>query len=96
MRKGPPQGFPCGSGLCWVGCPWVWLGSGGRVPYCQPHRSTGLGGEALTLTLPVALPLTHTPRPCRERMEAMEKQIASLTGLVQSALLRGSEAETPR
>ncbi|NWT76275.1 SRCN1 inhibitor, partial [Prunella himalayana] len=31
----------------------------------------------------------------RERMEAMEKQIASLTGLVQSALLRGSEAETP-
>lgn len=32
----------------------------------------------------------------RERMEAMEKQIASLTGLVQSALLRGSEPETPR
>lgn len=32
----------------------------------------------------------------RERMEAMEKQIASLTGLVQSALLRGSEADTPR
>ncbi|XP_023956507.1 SRC kinase signaling inhibitor 1 isoform X1 [Chrysemys picta bellii] len=31
----------------------------------------------------------------RERMEAMEKQIASLTGLVQSALLRGSEGETP-
>ncbi|KAL0597653.1 SRC kinase signaling inhibitor 1 [Plecturocebus cupreus] len=31
----------------------------------------------------------------RERMEAMEKQIASLTGLVQSALLRGSESETP-
>nr|XP_011723685.1 SRC kinase signaling inhibitor 1 isoform X7 [Macaca nemestrina] len=31
----------------------------------------------------------------RERMEAMEKQIASLTGLVQSALLRGSEPETP-
>ncbi|EAW60518.1 SNAP25-interacting protein [Homo sapiens] len=28
-------------------------------------------------------------------MEAMEKQIASLTGLVQSALLRGSEPETP-
>lgn len=35
----------------------------------------------------------HLPR---ERMEAMEKQIASLTGLVQSALLRGSEPETPR
>ncbi|NXQ23879.1 SRCN1 inhibitor, partial [Alaudala cheleensis] len=31
----------------------------------------------------------------RERMEAMEKQIASLTGLVQSALLRGSEPDTP-
>nr|KAF6292251.1 SRC kinase signaling inhibitor 1 [Pipistrellus kuhlii] len=31
----------------------------------------------------------------RERMEAMEKQIASLTGLVQSALLRGAEPETP-
>uniref|UniRef100_A0A2K5MCP2 SRC kinase signaling inhibitor 1 n=1 Tax=Cercocebus atys TaxID=9531 RepID=A0A2K5MCP2_CERAT len=29
----------------------------------------------------------------RERMEAMEKQIASLTGLVQSALLRGSEED---
>ncbi|XP_069093589.1 SRC kinase signaling inhibitor 1 isoform X1 [Pleurodeles waltl] len=31
----------------------------------------------------------------RERMEAMEKQIASLTGLVQSALFRGSEGENP-
>uniref|UniRef100_A0A6I8NTP0 SRC kinase signaling inhibitor 1 n=2 Tax=Ornithorhynchus anatinus TaxID=9258 RepID=A0A6I8NTP0_ORNAN len=31
----------------------------------------------------------------RERMEAMEKQIASLTGLVQSALLRNSDGETP-
>ncbi|XP_048470380.1 sickle tail protein homolog [Rhincodon typus] len=29
----------------------------------------------------------------RERMEAMEKQIASLTGLVQNALLRGNEGE---
>uniref|UniRef100_A0A8C3SPF4 SRC kinase signaling inhibitor 1 n=1 Tax=Chelydra serpentina TaxID=8475 RepID=A0A8C3SPF4_CHESE len=35
------------------------------------------------------------PWPPLERMEAMEKQIASLTGLVQSALLRGSEGETP-
>lgn len=32
----------------------------------------------------------------RERMEAMEKQIASLTGLVQSALMRSSDGETPR
>ncbi|XP_078501738.1 SRC kinase signaling inhibitor 1 isoform X2 [Lissotriton helveticus] len=31
----------------------------------------------------------------RERMEAMEKQIASLTGLVQSALFRGSEGDNP-
>ncbi|XP_044300437.1 SRC kinase signaling inhibitor 1 [Varanus komodoensis] len=31
----------------------------------------------------------------RERMEAMEKQIASLTGLVQSALMRSSDAENP-
>uniref|UniRef100_A0A8C5Q7G0 SRC kinase signaling inhibitor 1 n=1 Tax=Leptobrachium leishanense TaxID=445787 RepID=A0A8C5Q7G0_9ANUR len=31
----------------------------------------------------------------RERMEAMEKQIASLTGLVQSALMRGSDTENP-
>ncbi|XP_013913347.1 PREDICTED: SRC kinase signaling inhibitor 1 [Thamnophis sirtalis] len=31
----------------------------------------------------------------RERMEAMEKQIASLTGLVQSALMRSSDGETP-
>uniref|UniRef100_A0A2I3GDT4 SRC kinase signaling inhibitor 1 n=1 Tax=Nomascus leucogenys TaxID=61853 RepID=A0A2I3GDT4_NOMLE len=34
-----------------------------------------------------------TPFLPRERMEAMEKQIASLTGLVQSALLRGSEED---
>lgn len=40
--------------------------------------------------------LLKAPILPRERMEAMEKQIASLTGLVQSALLRGSEPETPR
>nr|XP_054402290.1 SRC kinase signaling inhibitor 1 isoform X7 [Pongo abelii] len=39
--------------------------------------------------------VAQTPFLPRERMEAMEKQIASLTGLVQSALLRGSEPETP-
>ncbi|XP_018416560.1 PREDICTED: SRC kinase signaling inhibitor 1-like [Nanorana parkeri] len=32
----------------------------------------------------------------RERMEAMEKQIASLTGLVQSALMRSSDSENTR
>ncbi|XP_077315512.1 SRC kinase signaling inhibitor 1 isoform X5 [Lithobates pipiens] len=31
----------------------------------------------------------------RDRMEAMEKQIASLTGLVQSALMRSSDSENP-
>ncbi|XP_063815734.1 SRC kinase signaling inhibitor 1 isoform X5 [Pseudophryne corroboree] len=31
----------------------------------------------------------------RDRMEAMEKQIASLTGLVQSALMRGSDSDNP-
>ncbi|XP_073464361.1 SRC kinase signaling inhibitor 1 isoform X16 [Aquarana catesbeiana] len=31
----------------------------------------------------------------RDRMEAMEKQIASLTGLVQSALMRSSDGENP-
>ncbi|XP_041433247.1 SRC kinase signaling inhibitor 1 isoform X5 [Xenopus laevis] len=31
----------------------------------------------------------------RDRMEAMEKQIASLTGLVQSALMRGSDSDIP-
>lgn len=32
---------------------------------------------------------------CRERMEAMEKQIASLTGLLQRVLSRAPEAESP-
>lgn len=31
----------------------------------------------------------------RERMEAMEKQIASLTGLLQRVLSRAPEAESP-
>ncbi|XP_072417410.1 SRC kinase signaling inhibitor 1 isoform X6 [Chiloscyllium punctatum] len=38
-------------------------------------------------------PLAVNDPETRERMEAMEKQIASLTGLVQNALLRGSEGE---
>lgn len=32
---------------------------------------------------------------CRERMEAMEKQIASLTGLLQRVLSRAPEADSP-
>lgn len=51
------------------------------------------GWEGGTPCSEVLLKATILPR---ERMEAMEKQIASLTGLVQSALLRGSEPETPR
>ncbi|XP_048416651.2 SRC kinase signaling inhibitor 1 isoform X3 [Stegostoma tigrinum] len=38
-------------------------------------------------------PLAVNDPETRERMEAMEKQIASLTGLVQNALLRGNEGE---
>lgn len=34
-------------------------------------------------------------RETRERMEAMEKQIASLTGLLQRVLSRAPEAESP-
>lgn len=88
--------FPCGIGALLGGLSLGMTGERGKVPYCRPYRSKGSGGEVLPLTLRVSLPLTLTPCPRRERMEAMEKQIASLTGLVQSALLRGSEAETPR
>uniref|UniRef100_UPI00398E99F9 SRC kinase signaling inhibitor 1-like n=1 Tax=Pristiophorus japonicus TaxID=55135 RepID=UPI00398E99F9 len=38
-------------------------------------------------------PLAVNDPETRERMEAMEKQIASLTGLVQNALLRGNEGD---
>uniref|UniRef100_A0A4W3GU32 Uncharacterized protein n=1 Tax=Callorhinchus milii TaxID=7868 RepID=A0A4W3GU32_CALMI len=41
-------------------------------------------------------PLTVNDPETRDRMEAMEKQIASLTGLVQNALLRGSEGDPSR
>ncbi|XP_068774992.1 SRC kinase signaling inhibitor 1 isoform X6 [Struthio camelus] len=56
-----------------------------------PELFPGPGDRPLSgFSSPVPAKDTET----RERMEAMEKQIASLTGLVQSALLRGSEAET--
>ncbi|KAM8795246.1 SRC kinase signaling inhibitor 1 [Eudromia elegans] len=66
-------------------------------------RNPGAAGTAELFPGPGERPLSAfgSPAPAakdaetRERMEAMEKQIASLTGLVQSALLRGSEAETP-
>uniref|UniRef100_A0A4X1UHK6 Actin interacting protein 3-like C-terminal domain-containing protein n=1 Tax=Sus scrofa TaxID=9823 RepID=A0A4X1UHK6_PIG len=45
---------------------------------------------------PVPAKDTETSYPLsQERMEAMEKQIASLTGLVQSALLRGQSLRPP-
>uniref|UniRef100_A0A3B4YIA0 SRC kinase signaling inhibitor 1 n=1 Tax=Seriola lalandi dorsalis TaxID=1841481 RepID=A0A3B4YIA0_SERLL len=40
-------------------------------------------------------PLLGTETETRERMEAMEKQIASLTGLLQRVLSRAPEAESP-
>nr|XP_020460283.1 SRC kinase signaling inhibitor 1-like isoform X3 [Monopterus albus] len=40
-------------------------------------------------------PLLGNETETRERMEAMEKQIASLTGLLQRVLSRGPEAESP-
>uniref|UniRef100_A0A8B9NUK6 SRC kinase signaling inhibitor 1 n=1 Tax=Apteryx owenii TaxID=8824 RepID=A0A8B9NUK6_APTOW len=53
-----------------------------------PELFPGPGDRPLSgFSSPVPAKDTET----RERMEAMEKQIASLTGLVQSALLRGSE-----
>ncbi|KAM6042125.1 SRC kinase signaling inhibitor 1 isoform 2-T2 [Chlamydotis macqueenii] len=65
-------------------------------------RNAGSSGPPELFPGPSDRPLSGfgSPGPAkdtetRERMEAMEKQIASLTGLVQSALLRGSEAETP-
>lgn len=64
--------------------------STGWVSAGEARTSRAIGGSA------VPCPLLTPCLPPRERMEAMEKQIASLTGLVQSALLRGSEAETPR
>ncbi|XP_063107527.1 SRC kinase signaling inhibitor 1 isoform X4 [Cavia porcellus] len=64
--------------------------SGTGVP--PPELFPGPGERALVGFGP---PVPAKDAETRERMEAMEKQIASLTGLVQSALLRGSEPETP-
>nr|XP_020641196.1 SRC kinase signaling inhibitor 1 isoform X3 [Pogona vitticeps]XP_020641197.1 SRC kinase signaling inhibitor 1 isoform X3 [Pogona vitticeps] len=57
-----------------------------------PELFPGPGERPLSgFSSPVPAKDTET----RERMEAMEKQIASLTGLVQSALMRSSDAENP-
>ncbi|KAJ6658228.1 hypothetical protein lerEdw1_001495 [Lerista edwardsae] len=56
-----------------------------------PELFPGPGERPLSgFSSPVPAKDTET----RERMEAMEKQIASLTGLVQSALMRSSDSET--
>nr|XP_014340530.1 PREDICTED: SRC kinase signaling inhibitor 1 [Latimeria chalumnae] len=49
-------------------------------------------GDRSSVTFGTPLPAKDSET--RERMEAMEKQIASLTGLVQSALFRGPESES--
>ncbi|XP_064170967.1 SRC kinase signaling inhibitor 1-like isoform X6 [Anguilla rostrata] len=57
------------------------LGGGGGVG--EGPRGTGYGS-----------PLPGNETETRERMEAMEKQIASLTGLVQSVLTRGPDSDS--
>ncbi|XP_029428649.1 SRC kinase signaling inhibitor 1 isoform X1 [Rhinatrema bivittatum] len=57
-----------------------------------PELFQGTGERPLSGFSP---PMPAKEVETRERMEAMEKQIASLTGLVQSALLRGSDSENP-
>ncbi|KAG6938376.1 SRC kinase signaling inhibitor 1 [Chelydra serpentina] len=71
-------------------------------PVSKPRNPSSSGAPPELFPGPGDRPLSGfgPPGPAkdtetRERMEAMEKQIASLTGLVQSALLRGSEGETP-
>nr|XP_028559594.1 SRC kinase signaling inhibitor 1 isoform X5 [Podarcis muralis] len=57
-----------------------------------PELFPGPGERPLSgFSSPVPAKDTET----RDRMEAMEKQIASLTGLVQSALMRSSDTENP-
>uniref|UniRef100_A0A3B3RND6 SRC kinase signaling inhibitor 1 n=1 Tax=Paramormyrops kingsleyae TaxID=1676925 RepID=A0A3B3RND6_9TELE len=51
-------------------------------------------GEAARGTPGYSSPLPGNEVDTRERMEAMEKQIASLTGLVQSVLTRGPDSDS--
>ncbi|XP_067101195.1 SRC kinase signaling inhibitor 1 [Osmerus mordax] len=55
----------------------------------------GLGGEGGGGAPGFSSPLPGNETETRERMEAMEKQIASLTGLLQSVLSRGPDADSP-
>ncbi|KAL4660526.1 SRC kinase signaling inhibitor 1-like, partial [Arapaima gigas] len=71
----------------------------------SPKSRSGSGSEALCGALVPAgdtargtsgfgSPLPGNEAETRERMEAMEKQIASLTGLVQSVLTRGPDSDS--
>ncbi|KAJ8404279.1 hypothetical protein AAFF_G00340520 [Aldrovandia affinis] len=56
--------------------------------------SEPLGGEGARGMPGYGSPLSGNETETRERMEAMEKQIASLTGLVQSVLTRGPDSDS--
>ncbi|XP_072561404.1 SRC kinase signaling inhibitor 1 isoform X5 [Paramormyrops kingsleyae] len=60
-------------------------------PLCGPG---GLGGDGGRGTMGYNSPLAGNETETRERMEAMEKQIASLTGLVQSVLTRPPDSDS--
>ncbi|XP_048847714.1 SRC kinase signaling inhibitor 1 isoform X8 [Brienomyrus brachyistius] len=60
-------------------------------PLCGPG---GLGGDGGRGTMGFNSPLAGNETETRERMEAMEKQIASLTGLVQSVLTRPPDSDS--
>uniref|UniRef100_A0A8C9VM67 SRC kinase signaling inhibitor 1 n=1 Tax=Scleropages formosus TaxID=113540 RepID=A0A8C9VM67_SCLFO len=60
-------------------------------PLCGPGVP---GGDMVRGTGGYNSPLAGNETETRERMEAMEKQIASLTGLVQSVLTRAPDSDT--
>nr|XP_045376738.1 SRC kinase signaling inhibitor 1 [Camelus bactrianus] len=98
----PPPGLPSGSFRKDSGSSSVFAESPGGKTRSTGGSSTAGAPPPELFPGPGERPLVGfgSPVPAkdtetRERMEAMEKQIASLTGLVQSALLRGSEPETP-
>uniref|UniRef100_W5N3D6 SRC kinase signaling inhibitor 1 n=1 Tax=Lepisosteus oculatus TaxID=7918 RepID=W5N3D6_LEPOC len=62
----------------------------GSDPLCGPGGPSGEGRGTPGYNSPQAANDSET----RERMEAMEKQIASLTGLVQSVLTRGPDSDS--
>ncbi|XP_066538756.1 SRC kinase signaling inhibitor 1 isoform X2 [Hoplias malabaricus] len=64
---------------------------GGGPPLDQMCVIGGPGGEGVALP-GFASPIPGNESETRERMEAMEKQIASLTGLVQSVLTRAPDS----